>query len=181
MVSNGALVTTRDLTFRIQGLPAEAVVAVDISRFLPDARILLGRSSAGIQIGTQLPNVPMAVRNITFSPQRVEFEVTEAPETMTVRLSVSCAHPFIYGWLHVPDSAITTIVGPQETLRLAGPGYWAQPLAQAVTSYPGVPDNGHQLVTLPHLPEKVLAAPPAGGSRGASSEFDKASKHKSAD
>jgi len=116
------------LTFRIEGMPSETTVSVEISRFLPRAQIAMSRSIACVQVAGQFPNTPMSIRSFRLLPQRVDIDLSSAPDVLTLQLLLNCDDPFLFGWLRVPGAARTTLISPVETLSLYGPGYWAAPM-----------------------------------------------------
>ena len=126
----------------------------------------MSRSIACVQVSGQYPSTPMSIRSFRLLPQRVEIELLSAPEVLTLQLLLTCDDPFLFGWLHVPSAARTTLISPVETLRLYGPGYWAAPIWEPTPRGPR--ELAVESVSLPQSSASRLPPRAAGKSIAAS-------------
>jgi hypothetical protein len=155
--------TQHSLVFRIEGLPSEALVGVEISRFLPRAQIVLQRSVASLQVAAQFPNSPWSIHSLRLLPQRVELDLSATPEVLTLQLLVTADDPFLFGQLNVPLGARTTIISPVETLRLYGPGYWAVPIWEPSQRGGRLVETGLETIALPQSSGSARLSARSGG------------------
>ena len=157
--------TQHSLVFRVEGLPSEALVGVEISRFLPRAQIVLQRSVASLQVGGQFPNTPWSIHSLRLLPQRVELDLSATPEVLTLQLLVTADDPPVYLSYDIPPAPGQTQenpthsanfgVGLAEKLKSAGIEY--------ELAYPGATGSKHAGVSQ-YLIAKLKAPRAKGGT-----------------